>query len=300
MNRGILYGIGAYALWGFLPIYWKQLQNVSALEILGNRMVWSLVFCLLLLTLLQKWSWLPGALGNRRTMLTIGSAAGLITINWGLYIWAVNSNFIVETSLGYFINPLVSVVIGVIVLHEALRPWQWLAIGVAALGVLYMTVTYGRPPWIALTLAFSFAFYGLLKKKARLPALEGLTLETAFMTPVALIYLVWLQIQGAAAFGHAGLTTDFLLISAGAITAVPLLLFAVAAQSIPLSMVGILQYIAPTLQFLIGVFMYHEPFDRTHLIGFSLIWLALIIYTIENLNNRRRVRMPARSTLARS
>jgi chloramphenicol-sensitive protein RarD len=297
MNRGILYGIGAYVLWGVLPIYWKQLQHVPALEILGNRMVWSLALCVLLLTLRQKWAWLPRALQSRQTMLILLGAAALLTVNWGTYIWAVNAGFIIETSLGYFINPLMSVLIGVLILREELRPWQWVAVGVAAIGVLYLTIIYGRPPWIALTLAVTFAIYGLLKKKVRLPSLEGLTLETALMTPLALLYLGWLQMQGTAAFGHVDWATNLWLIGAGVVTAVPLLFFAAAAQRIPLSTIGILQYIAPTIQFLIGIFVYHEAFDRTRLIGFSLIWLALGIYTVDGVH-RQRARARARAQAA--
>ncbi len=288
MRRGILYGIGAYVIWGVLPIYWKQLQGVGALEILTNRMVWSLVFCVLLLTVQRNWSWVSAALHSGRTVMTMMGAAALLTVNWGVYIWAVNAGFIIETSLGYFINPLVNVLLGVLLLNERLRSGQWAAVGVAAAGVLYLTIAYGRPPWIALALAFTFAFYGLLKKQARLPALEGLTLETALMTPMALLYLGWLQSQGNAAFGHGDWQTTLLLIGAGVITAIPLLLFAGAAQRIPLSMVGLLQYIAPTLQFLIGVFIYQEAFGRTQLIGFSMIWLALILYTVDGLRHQRR------------
>jgi chloramphenicol-sensitive protein RarD len=300
VRRGILYGIGAYTLWGVLPIYWKQLQQVGALEILTNRMVWSLLFCLLLLSIQRNWSWVSEALQSERTVLTLAGAAALLTVNWGVYIWAVNAGYIVETSLGYFINPLVNVVIGVLVLQERLRSGQWLAVAVAAAGVLYLTVAYGRLPWIALALAFTFAFYGLLKKQARLPALEGLTLETAMMTPLALLYLGWLQAQGAAAFGHAGWQTSLLLVGAGVITAIPLLLFAGAAQRIPLSTVGLLQYIAPTLQFLIGVFIYQEAFGRTQLIGFSMIWLALVIYTFDGLRHQRQRIQRARHELVAS
>lgn len=293
MNRGILYGIGAYLLWGILPIYWKQIQHVDALEILGNRMLWSLLFCALLLTLRQNWLWLPRALQSRQTVLILSGAALLLTVNWGTYIWAVNAGFIIETSLGYFINPLVSVVIGVVVLRERLRLWQWIAVGVAATGVLYLTFVYGRLPWIALTLAFTFGFYGLLKKKVRLPSLEGLTLETALMTPLALLYLAWLQIQGTAAFGHVDWRTNLLLMGAGVVTAIPLLLFAAGARRIPLSTIGFLQYIAPTLQFLIGVFIYREAFDLTRLVGFSLIWLALLTYTVDGVRQRRSGRASA-------
>lgn len=287
MNRGVVYGVSAYAMWGVLPIYWKALHSVPAIQILAHRMVWSLLFCLLILVATRNWSWLSVALRDRRTALTFLGAAALLSVNWFTYIWAINAGFIVESSLGYFINPLVSVLIGVIVLHERLRPWQWAAIGLAFAGVLYLTVAYGALPWIALTLAFTFAFYGLLKKQVRVGAVESMAAETAIMSIPALLFLLWLASQGRGALGHDGAAINALLIGAGAATAIPLIFFAAAAQRIPLSLVGILQYIAPTLQFLIGVFVYHEAFGRTRLIGFSIIWAALLIYTVEGLHQRR-------------
>jgi chloramphenicol-sensitive protein RarD len=205
-----------------------------------------------------------------------------LSINWLVYVWGVNSGFIVETSLGYFINPLISVLLGVLFLHERLRTMQWVPVGLATAGVLYLTFTYGRLPWIALSLALSFGIYGLVKKIAPLGSLYGLTLETALVFPIALLYLALVQFQGTGAFLHQGPPTDLLLIGTGAVTSIPLLMFASAARQIPLTMVGVLQYIAPTLQFLIGVFLYHEPFDHTRLIGFSLVWVALISFWVEN------------------
>lgn len=288
MNRGVLYGIAAYMLWGLLPIYWKALQSVPALEILANRMVWSLVFCLTLLALRREWRWLPAALSDLRTVLIFTGAALLLTVNWGVYIWAVNAGFIIETSLGYFINPLVNVLIGVIVLHEQLRVGQWVAVGLAAIGVLYLTIVYGSLPWIALTLAFSFGSYGLLKKKVRLGPLEGLSLETALLTVPALLYLIWLAMRGENAFGQGDMGLSGLLIGAGVVTAIPLLFFAAAAQRIPLSLIGILQYIAPSIQLLIGIFIYREPFNFTRLVGFAFIWAALVTYTVEGARRRRQ------------
>jgi len=288
MNRGVLYGIGAYIIWGLLPIYWKSLQSVPALEILANRMVWSLVFCLVLLAISRNWQWLPGALSDGRTVAIFTGAAVLLTINWGTYIWAVNAGFIVETSLGYFINPLINVVIGVVVLHERLRMGQWAAVGLAFMGVLYLTAVYGALPWIALTLAFTFAFYGLLKKKVRLGALEGLSLETALLTVPALLFMLWLAVQGENAFAQGDTRVSALLMGAGVVTAIPLLFFAAAARRIPLSLIGILQYIAPTIQLLIGIFIYHETFTLTRMVGFSFIWVALIMYTVEGIYQRRR------------
>jgi len=287
MNRGVVYGVAAYALWGVLPLYWKALHSVPAIQILAHRMVWSLLFCLLILVATRNGGWLSAALRDRRTALTFVAAAALLSVNWFTYIWAVNAGFIVESSLGYFINPLVSVLIGVIVLHERLRPWQWAAIGLAFAGVLYLTLAYGALPWIALILASTFAIYGLLKKRVRVGAVESMAAETAIMSVPAALFLFWLASQGQGALGHERATISLLLVGSGAATAIPLIFFTAAAQRIPLSLVGILQYLAPTLQFLIGVFIYHEAFGRTRLIGFSIIWAALLIYTVEGLYQRR-------------
>lgn len=292
MNKGMLYAIGAYSLWGLFPLYWKALQHVPALEILSHRMTWSLGFVLLLLILRRRWDWLKTAVHTPRTILLFVASAMLLSVNWFVYIWGVNAGFIVETSLGYFINPLVSVLMGVFFLGEQLRRGQWLAIGLAALGVLYLTLRYGALPWIALTLATSFALYGLIRKTAPLGSLEGLSLETALMFFPALGYLVYLEVTGTAAFGHVDSLTTVLLGFAGVATAVPLLLFAAGARLIKLATIGILQYIAPTLQFLIGVLIYHEAFTMDRLMGFSLIWLALVIYSGENIwFNRRHPRL---------
>lgn len=281
MSKGTLTAASAYILWGFFPVYWKLLQNVSALEILGSRMTWSLIFLLGVLAYKRRWDWVRPALKNRKILLTFFVTALLLSVNWGTYIWAVNAGFIVETSLGYFINPLVNVLLGVVLLKEKLRNGQLLAVIIALLGVLYLTISYGSLPWIALTLAFSFGFYGLLRKTAALGSLEGLSLETGILFLPALAYLLYLQFDGTAAFGHSDLRTNLLLPLAGVTTAVPLLLFAAGARQITLVTLGILQYTAPTIQFLLGVLVYHEPFDTQRLIGFGLVWLALIIYTAE-------------------
>ncbi len=292
MNKGMLYAIAAYGMWGLFPLYWKLLQHVPALEILSHRVTWSLGFVLLLLLLRRRWNWLKTAVRTPRTVLLFFTSATLLSINWFVYIWGVNAGFIVETSLGYFINPLVSVLMGVFFLSEQLRRWQWLAIALAAAGVVYLTIHYGALPWISLTLATSFALYGLIRKTAPLGSLEGLTLETALMFLPALGYLIYLEVLGTAAFGHVDGLTTVLLGFAGVATAVPLLCFAAGARLIKLATIGILQYIAPTLQFLIGVFIYDEPFTLDRLIGFSLIWLALIIYSGENIFfNRRQPRL---------
>lgn len=292
MNKGMLYAIAAYAMWGLFPLYWKALQHVPALEILSHRMTWSLLFVLILLLLRGRWAWLKTAVSQPKTLLLFTASAVLLSVNWFVYIWGVNAGFIVETSLGYFINPLVSVLMGVFFLGERLRTGQWLAIGLAALGVIYLAVRYGALPWIALTLAASFALYGLIRKTAPLGSLEGLSLETALMFVPALGYLIYLEVTGTAAFGHVDGVTTLLLAFAGVATAVPLLLFAAGARLIKLATIGILQYIAPTLQFLIGVLVYHEPFTADRLVGFSLIWLALLVYSAENIwTNRRRPRL---------
>ncbi len=291
MKKGILSAFAAYALWGFLPIYWKTLGMVSASEILVHRMIWSLLFVGFLLWVGKKWPALRPRLRDKRTLAIYFAAGSLLAVNWFVYIWGVNAGFIVETSLGYFINPLVNVVLGVIFFGERMRRGQWIAIALATAGVLYLTYSYGRLPWIALTLAFSFGFYGLLKKKAPLPAQEGLFLETALLFLPALGYLLFLEMTGTAVFGlTAPLYVNFLLVMTGVVTAVPLLFFAAAAQRIPLSLLGLIQYTAPTLQFLIGVFIYQEPFSGQQFIGFSLIWIALAIYSGEGLRERQKRR----------
>ena len=258
VKKGILSASSAYILWGFFPIYFKSLKSVSSFEILCHRMVWSLVFLTGVLTVTRQWSWLRPALRNRRTFLIYLGAALLLGVNWFTYIWAVNSGFIVESSLGYFINPLVSILLGVFILREKLRAIQWIPVGMAFLGVAYLTWTYGRLPWIALALAFTFGFYGLVKKIAPLSSLYGLSLETGLLFLPALGYLVFREISGTASFLHQGAGISVLLALSGVITAIPLLLFASGARSIPLYLLGLLQYIAPTLQLLIGVVLYHE------------------------------------------
>ncbi len=288
MKRGLLYGIGAYLLWGLLPVYWKWLHAISPTEIVSHRIVWSLVFTAGLLAYGKDWKWLKPAITNRKTLLTFLLAAGLLGLNWLVYVWGVNNGPIVETSLGYCINPLISVLLGVLFLREKMRNGQWLAMGIAAMGVLYLTISYGAPPWISLVLAFSFGFYGLLVKTAALNSVQGLTLETAFLSLPALAILMVLEFQGTGAFGHANALTTVLLILTGVATALPLIFFATAAREIPLSMVGILQYIAPTLQFSLGVMVYGEPFDQQRAIGFGIIWTALAIYSIEGIISKRR------------
>ena len=297
MNRGILYAVGAYLVWGFLPVYWKALDSVPATQILSHRIVWAVVLLVALIAWRRDWARLRGAIAEPKTLLVGFLAACLLAVNWLTYIWGVNAGFVVETSLGYFINPLVNVLLGVIFLRERLRPWQWLPVGLAAAGVFYLTFIYGSLPWIALTLAFSFGLYSLIKKLGSLGALTGLTLETGIMFGPALLYLLYLGSRGAGAFGGQGLPIDLLLVGTGVITALPLLLFGMGARRIHLTTLGILQYIAPTCQFFLGVVVYGEPFTWARLAGFGLIWLALVIYSVEGYAARRKSRRsPASST----
>jgi len=291
MNKGVLYALLAYILWGIYPIYWKQIQKVPATEILAHRFVWSFLFLGLVLLVLKEWPVFSKSIRNRKTLIIYTFAACLLAVNWLVYIWGINAGFIVETSLGYFINPLVNVLLGVLILREKIRLSLWIPISIAAIGVIYLTISYGRLPWIALVLAFTFGFYGLVTKTAPLNALYGLTLETAIMIIPASAALVLLEYRGSGSLGHSGVYTNFLLLFVGPMTAVPLLLFGAAARKINLSVLGILQYLAPTLQFLIGVLVYHEPFTRERFIGFSIIWLALVVFWIESFLSQRRVNL---------
>jgi chloramphenicol-sensitive protein RarD len=273
-------------MWGLVPLYWKQLQHVPAIQVLGHRIVWSLAVLAVLVAARRR---ARSALANvsRRVVGLYAIAAALIAANWFLYIFAVNAGFIVETSLGYYITPLVNVLFGVVFFHERMRPAQWVSIALATAGVVQLTFAYGALPWIAFGLAASFGSYGLAKKKAPLDPLEGLTLETALLAPLAILYLALLHRTGDGAFLRTGATSDALMIGGGLVTTIPLLLFAAAVRSVPLSVIGILQYIGPTLQFLLGVFVYDEPFSRMQLIGFSIVWMALAIYAGDSLRARR-------------
>ncbi|MEN8172088.1 MAG: EamA family transporter RarD [Chloroflexota bacterium] len=291
MNKGILYAIGAYLIWAFLPIYWKFLGSVSASEIVGHRMVWSFAFVFGVLIVKRDWKRYRTVLRTPKILMIYLVTASLLGINWLTYVWAINAGFIVESSLGYFINPLVNVLLGVIFLRERLRLGQWLPIGLAVIGVLYLTVSYGELPWIALTLAFSFGFYGLIKKTAPLNSLDGFALETGFMFLPALVYLYYLKTSGQGVFTDQGVMITLLLILSGFVTGYPLLLFGAGARRIRLSTLGLLQYIAPTGQFLIGVMIYGEDFSQSKLIGYSIVWIALAFYSIEGILNRRRNRL---------
>ena len=290
MNRGVWYALGAYVLWGVFPIYWKWLHDVPALQVIGHRIGWSFIMLMIVILATKQWTRFRSTLTWR--VLGVYLVAGLLlSLNWLVYVWGVNAGHIVEASLGYFINPLFSVLLGMIFLKERLRPLQWLPVGLAAMGVIYLTWTYGSLPWIALTLTFTFGFYGLVKKLSPLGSLYGLTLETGLVFLPALGYLIFTETTGQGAFGHSGFVSDVLMVGTGVVTAVPLLMFASAARRIPLTMVGIMQYIAPTLQFLLGVLLYKEPFTTTNLIGFSLVWAALIIFWVEGFLAHRAQRM---------
>ena len=264
------------------------MQVVPPVQILFHRIAWSFVLLAILLLVRGQWKDLRAAITGPKMLVTYAIAACLLAINWLTYVWGVNAGYVVETSLGYFINPLVSVALGVVILKERLRPMQWLPVGLAAAGVIYLTVQLNALPWIALVLAFSFGLYGLLKKISPLGSLYGLTVETGILFLPALGYLVVAESQGTGAFGHAGTLNNILLALAGLFTTTPLLMFSSAARSIPLSLVGLLQYIAPTCQFLLGVLLYKEPFSQVQLVGFGIIWLALLIYTAEGFVVRRQ------------
>jgi chloramphenicol-sensitive protein RarD len=296
-RRGVAYGLAAYTLWGAVPLFWPLVARASALELLAHRVIWSLVICvLLLLTVVPKGWW--ARIGNRRSLVMLAGAAAVVSVNWGTYIWAVNAGHVVETSLGYYINPILSILVGVIFLRERLAPLQWVSVGLAGLAVVVLTVDYGRLPWIALVLAASFATYGVLKKQVNGGAVETLTVESALLTPVALGYLVVLQGAGTLTFGHLGWSHTLLVVATGLVTVVPLLFFAAATTRLPLSTLGLLQYVAPTLQFLLGVLYFGESMSLGRWIGFALVWLALVILTAYGVRQARLARRPAAQPVA--
>lgn len=294
LRLGYLYGIGAYLLWGFFPLYFKLLRPAGPLEILAHRVVWSVLFVALLLGALRNIGFLRALLRRGWAVAGIVAAAMLIAVNWGTYIYGVSSDRVVETALGYFINPLVVVLLGVTVLRERLRPGQWVALGIGGSAVAVLAVDYGRLPWLALTLAFSFAGYGLIKKRLGLPAAEGLFVESAVLALPALGYLAWLSHRGGMAFGHVSAGHTALLVLAGAATAIPLLLFAGAANRLPLTGLGMIQYLAPILQLACGVLIFHEPMPPARLAGFALVWLALVVFTADAIRHTRQARQAAR------
>jgi chloramphenicol-sensitive protein RarD len=292
-RAGLLYGIGAYGMWGAVPLFWPLLKPAGAVEILAHRMVWSLAAVGIALLVVRRWGWVRELLGQPRKLGLIALAATVISINWGLYIWSVNSGHVVEASLGYFINPLVTIAMGVLLLGERMRPVQWAAVGVGTAAVVVLAVGYGEPPWISLVLAFSFATYGLLKKKVNLGGLESLAAETAIQFLPALAYLVWLGSSGSLAFGAHGAGHAALLAATGLVTAVPLVCFGAAAIRVPLSTLGLLQYLAPVFQFVLGIVYFHEAMPVERWAGFALVWLALILLTWDALRAARKGRRAA-------
>ncbi|MGI5165425.1 EamA family transporter RarD [Spirillospora sp. CA-253888] len=289
----MLFGIAAYALWGLFPLYWPLLKPAGAAEILAHRIMWSLVAVLAMLAVRRHWGWLRAL--TRRQVALLAAAAVLITANWGTYIYSVNSGHTIEASLGYFINPLISVLFGVLVFRERLRGWQWLAVGLGTLAVVVLTFDYGRLPWMALVLAFSFGTYGLVKKFADMPSAESLAIETAVLFLPALAFALVLQARGDAAFGHEGPAHVALLVGAGVVTAFPLMLFNAAATRVPMSTIGMLQYLAPVLQFMIGLLVQHEEMPASRWAGFLLVWAALAVLTADGLRAGHRARRAARA-----
>lgn len=288
MRTGILSAGLAFLCWGLFPLYFHALSDVPPMQILVHRVLWSLLFLAIILTVRRQWKWLGELRSQPKVMGSFVISSLLLSGNWLLYIWAVNSGHVIEASLGYFINPLVNVMLGYLVLKERLRVGQWAAIAIATLGVLWLTFQAGQIPWIALILAASFGGYGLMRKTAALGALEGLSFETLILFPFALGYLGWLSLHGQNSFATvASDSTRWLLVAAGPITAIPLLLFASGARKIPLSVLGLLQYIGPTIQMSLGIFMFHEAFTATRLVGFVLIWSALALYAAEGMYQRK-------------
>lgn len=291
MQLGMLYAASAYIIWGLFPLYFKALQQVAPLEILLHRVAWALVFLVVVLTARQQWGWVPKVVRQPKVLFSFAASSLLLSVNWFIYIWSVNNGHVIDSSLGYFMNPLVNVLLGFVFLHERMRPLQWGAVAIAAGGVAWLTWMAGHPPYIGLALAFSFGSYGLLRKTAALGALEGLSLETILLFPFAFAYLAWLAWQGQNAFVQGDVPARCLMAAAGPITAVPLLLFASGARRIPMSTLGLLQYIAPSIQLLLGVWHYNEPFTP-RAPGFFAIWAALALYSLESLwqawNNRTK------------
>lgn len=292
-RAGLLYGFGAYGMWGMVPLFWPLLEPSGAIEILAHRMVWSLGVVGIGLLLVRRWAWVGELLRQPRKLALIATAAAVITVNWGLYIWAVNNGQVVEASLGYFINPLVTIAMGVLLLGERLRPAQWVAVGTGVAAVLVLAIGYGRPPWISLVLAFSFATYGLIKKKVDMGGLESLAAETAVLFLPALGFLLWLGASGEATFTAGGAWHGVLLAATGLVTAIPLVCFGAAAIRVPLSTLGLLQYLAPVFQFTLGIVYFHEAMPPERWAGFSLVWLALALLTWDALRTARRTRAQA-------
>ena len=283
-KSGVLWAGGSYIIWGFMPIYWKSLEHVTSVEILVSRVVWAFILTLLLILVMKNGRYLKEDLQtlwrSQRSFWGLFGASALVSTNWFIYIWAVNHGYIVQTSLGYYMNPLISVLLGVFFLKEKLSGAQKVAFLLAATGVSILTLSYGVFPWLAFVLAATFAVYGLIKKQIKLDALRGITIETLFITPFALLYYIWLFVDGRAVFFQVDVRTDVLLILTGVATALPLVMYAKGVQRIPLYMAGFLQYIAPTIMLFLGVVVYHETFGKIDLLSFSFIWSALLLFTV--------------------
>ncbi|MEU9447217.1 EamA family transporter RarD [Streptomyces sp. NPDC048277] len=287
-RAGLLNGFAAYGMWGLVPLFWPLLKPAGSVEILAHRMVWSLLFVVVALLFVRRWAWAGELLRQPRRLALVTVAATVITVNWGVYIWAVNAGHVVEASLGYFINPLVTIAMGVLLLKERLRTVQWAAVGVGFAAVVVLAVGYGQPPWISLVLAFSFATYGLVKKKVNLGGIESLAAETAIQFLPALGYLLWLAGHGESSFVNDGAGHAALLASTGIVTALPLVCFGAAAIRVPLSTLGLLQYLAPVFQFLLGILYFHEAMPTARWAGFALVWLALALLTWDALRTAHR------------
>lgn len=295
---GVWFGILAYTAWGVLPLYWKLLNLVPALEILSHRILWSFILIWLIILVTGGWQFVGNAFADKKNILLIFLSGILISINWFTYIWAVNSNHVIEASMGYYINPLVVVLLSVVVIKERLNRWQGIAIILAATGVMIMTVQYGRIPWVSLVLASSFALYGLLKKLVKVDSMTGLALETSIIMPIALAYIISKEVQGVGALGVNPIATSLLLVGSGIVTAVPLLWFGMGTQKIKLSMMGFLQYIAPTISLILGVFVFKEHFPPAHLISFGFIWAGLLVFAVSNIRDARGRHLASNHPLA--
>lgn len=285
---GVAFAIAAYAIWGVLPVYWKLLLSVPSLEVLSHRVIWSFVFVSCLILLSRQWKEVRKVLADRRQLTYLVFASFMITINWGFFIWAIQNGHVLDSSLGYYINPLIAVLLGVLIFKEKLNRWQIVAIGSALVGVAILVVEFGRFPWVSFVLAFTFAFYGALKKAIRTASIISLAIETAIILPIALGFVLFRQAGGHGSFGGGSTMVTLLLFGAGAITAIPLLLFSEGAKRIPLATLGFTQYIAPTLMFTLGVFVYHEEFKLVNAISFGFIWLAVLIYSVSQSNLLKR------------
>ena len=292
-RSGFFAAFGAFLIWGLLPIYIHELAPTPPVQIMAHRVIWACLFVFVYLAIKSDVPKVWAALRDGKARLRLAASAVLITINWLVYVWAVSTGHVVEASLGYFINPLVSVLLGVFVLKESLNKPQWASVLLAALGVLWLTLNVGHLPWIAISLALSFGTYGLIRKQVAVDSVAGLAVETLLIAPIMLVYLAWTLHSGSFSFGQHGLKVDLLLVASGALTAIPLVLFAYGVRRVPLSAVGILQYVGPTLQLLTGVFLFHEPFTQIQLIGFGLIWAALLVYAAEGFWRGRRHKIAA-------